>query len=249
MRSFCKSVRRSLSMVIAGSLGLGLAALAVVPGPAYASIPKHPAWKSSAKFGLWHNRGFDVYNNEWNTSEAGPQTIWADSFHHWGVESTQAATTSVKTYPSVQKNYNHPALSRFKGLVSTFTQSMPRASARYDAEAAYDLWLNNYNIEVMMWVDNHGQTPGGHVIAHINLFGRKFTVWQSGSSFFSFVVGGKLTRGRAHLLSALRWLVKKHLLSNSATMTQVNFGWEICSTDRKPLDFTVTGYGLTSSLR
>jgi hypothetical protein len=51
------------------------------------------------------------------------------------------------------------------------------------------------------------------------------------------------------LLSALRWLVKKRLISNSATMTQVNFGWEICSTDRKPLDFTVTGYGLSSSLR
>src|SRR6266487_3255049 len=27
-------------------------------------------------------RGFNVFNNEWNTSEAGPQTIWARSFHN-----------------------------------------------------------------------------------------------------------------------------------------------------------------------
>jgi hypothetical protein len=238
-----------MSMMIAGALGLGLAAVAVVPSPAYASIPKHPVWESSAKFGAWHNHGFIVYNNEWNTSVAGPQTIWADSYHHFGVESKQADTTSVKTYPCVQKNYNNPALTRFKSLESSFTQSMPRAS-NFDAEAAYDLWLNNYKVEVMMWMDNHGQTPAGRVIARINIYGRKFAVWQSGSSMFSFVLTGKqLTSGRARLLSALRWLVKEHHLSRSATMTQVNFGWEIASTDGRPLDFTVTDYGLSSSLR
>jgi hypothetical protein len=28
-------------------------------------------------------------------------------------------------------------------------------------EAAYDIWINDLNKEVMFWVDNHGQSPAG----------------------------------------------------------------------------------------
>ena len=107
----------------------------------------------------------------------------------WGVESTQADTTSVKTYPSVQKNYNHPKYTSLRGLRSRFTESMP-STGNFDAEAAYDLWLNNYQVEVMMWFDNHKQTPAGSVIAKIHIYGKKFAVWQSGHDMYSFVLSG-----------------------------------------------------------
>jgi hypothetical protein len=35
-------------------------------------------------------------------------------------------------------------------------------------------------------------------------------------------------------------------LSSSVTLTQVNFGWEICSTHGSPMDFTLTNYTLRS---
>src|SRR5215467_12612377 len=167
MRLFSSPLRKfSAVFIVAALAGSGTIALTALPTAAHASIPKNPRFKSSKPFGIWNNRGFTVYNNEWNTSEAGPQTIWAFSYKHWGVQSKQANTTSVKTYPSVQKTYNNRPYRSLHTLVSTFTQHMPTKHA-FIGEAAYDIWLNNYNIEVMMWVDNHGQRPAGRVIATV----------------------------------------------------------------------------------
>ena len=52
---------------------------------------------------------------------------------------------------------------------------------------------------------------------------------------YSFVLSGKQeTRGKAHLFSALRWLVNHGYLSSSDTLTQVNFGWEIAPQTEHP---------------
>lgn len=238
--------------------GLGLLALRKQPVAApyvgqydnmRLAAPAGSAWSSSAKFGSWNNGRFDVYNNEWNTAQAGPQLVWADSYHHWGVQSVQPGSTSVKTYPSVQQNFPNPALSSVKSLTSTFAQAMPPAKLSYDAEAAYDLWLDNYKIEVMVWVANHGQTPLGGVINHVVAAGRRYAVYQGGSDVFSFVAAGKpATTGQVDLLGLLNWLVRHHYLSGSDQLTQVNFGWEIASTNGVPLDFAVTGYSLTADV-
>jgi len=153
-------------------------AVLAAAGPAAASIPADPAFQSSARFGAWHNGGFIVFNNAWNDS-AGPQTVWAHSFHNWGAESTQrAGNTAVETYPSVQKNFNDAPVSSFRLIQNGFTESMPANRNGLDAEAADDVWLNNFNIEVMIWVDNHGQRPAGSVIGHATIFGQHFAVWQ-----------------------------------------------------------------------
>jgi hypothetical protein len=240
--------RRGLATVAAVALAApGL--LALTAPTASASIPPNATFKSSEPFGTWNNGAFDVYNNEWNTSEAGPQTIWAFSYHHWGVESTQSATTSVKTYPSVQRNYPSRPYSTFGMLRSTFAERMP-SSRNFIGEAAYDLWLNNFSIEVMVWVDNHGQVPSGKIIAHATFYGQKFAVWKGSSKQFSFTLqGGNERSGTVHLLSALRWLVNHGQLSSSVTLAQVNFGWEICSTHGAPMDFALTKYTLRSTQR
>jgi hypothetical protein len=242
-RMFGQPRRRLAAIAAIVVSGPGLAIWAALP--AQASIPRHPVWESSAQFGTWNTGKFDLYNNEWNTAEAGPQTIWGDSYHHWGVESTQANTTSVKTYPSVQENYNHPALRTLHGLWSSFAETMPSVSD-FDAEAAYDLWLNNNNIEIMVWVDNHGQRPAGNVIAHAKFYGQRFAIWHGGTTFTFALSGKQEKKGTIHLLAMMAWLEAHGHLSRSATLTQVNFGWEICSTDGKPMDFTVTHYSLTT---
>jgi hypothetical protein len=152
----------------------------------------------------------------------------------------------VKTYPSVQKTYNNRAFGSLHTLASHFAEHMPAGRA-FIAEAAYDVWLNNYNIEVMVWVDNHGQRPAGRVIGTAKIYGKNFQVWASGNNLFSFKLsGGNETRGEIHLLSTLRWLVRHGHLNRSVTLTQVDFGWEICNTHRTPLDFTLTNYSLTT---
>jgi hypothetical protein len=257
MRSSFRQAKRWFAAVaVVVVAGLGLVALKQSPvsvpyvgqyGNMRLAAPAGSAWSSSAKFGSWNNGGFDVYNNEWNTTQAGPQLVWADSYHHWGVQSVQPNSTSVKTYPSVQRNYPNPALRTVKSLTSSFAQAMPSSSLSYDAEAAYDLWLDNYKIEVMLWVANHGQTPLGGVVGHVAISGRQYAVYQGGPDMFSFVATGKpATTGQVNLLSALQWLIKHHYLSGSDSLTQVNFGWEIASTNGVPLHFALSDYSLTT---
>lgn len=256
--SFRPAKRWFVALVAVLVAGLGIFALRQqqVAAPyvgQYANVrlaaPDGSAWSSSATFGAWDNGGFDVYNNEWNTAQAGPQLVWADSYHHWGVQSVQPGSTSVKTYPSVQQNYSNPALRAVKSLTSSFAQAMPPPNLSYDAEAAYDLWLDNYKIEVMVWVANHGQTPLGGVINHVAITGRQYAVYEGGPDMFSFVAAGKpATTGQVNLLSVLQWLIRHHYLSGSDRLTQVNFGWEIASTNGVPLDFAINDYSLTTNV-
>ena len=222
---------------------LATGAVFMTAGPAFASIPSNAKWRSSDPFGAWNNGGYILYNNEWN-STAGPQTIWADSFHHWGAESTQAAgNTAVETYPCVQKDFKSVPVRSFRLIRSGFTESMPANKSGLDAEAANDVWLNNNKIEVMIWVDNHGQRPAGSVIGHATIFGQHFAVWHTGS-IFSFVLDHNETSGRTHMLASLRWLMSHGLISRSVTLTQVDFGWEIASTGGQPRDFVMPKYWL-----
>ncbi len=241
---FATPRRKLAALATAVIAGPALAFCATLP--ASASVPANPAWQSSAPLASWNTGAFDLYNNEWNKGAFGPQTIWGFSHSRWGVQSTQPGSTSVKTYPSVQMLYKNTTLGSLRGLWSNFTESMPSQS-NFDAEAAYDIWLNNWKIEVMVWVDNHGQRPAGHIIGSTTIFGQKFSVWEGNSHFFTLELSGKQeTTGTGHLLKAMDWLVSHGYLSSSDLLTQVNFGWEICSTAGKPMDFTMTRYTLTS---
>jgi hypothetical protein len=235
---------RLLAVAVAGLLlaGCGSTTHVVVR----ATVPPHPAWESSAKLGLWRDGDFDVFNNEWNAGQAGPQTVWADSYHSWGVVSTQADTTSVKTYPCVQANFPGTPLTSLRRLTSSFAESMPPAAADYDAEAAYDLWLDGFRDEVMVWVDNHGQQPAGIVSGEAVLAGQHFRVYRGSAHMVSLVLSGTHEAiGSVNLLLVLRWLVDNGYLRGTDSLTQVNFGWEIASTDQVPLGFTLHGYSLS----
>jgi hypothetical protein len=238
-------------LLFAAVIGLLLTGCAAGPHVVVrATVPQHAAWKSSAKFGLWRNGDFDVFNNEWNSGQAGPQTVWADSYHSWGVVSTQTDTTSVKTYPCVQEDFTDVPLSSLSRLTSSFAESMPPAGADYDAEAAFDLWLDGYRDEVMVWVDNHGQQPAGVVSSEAVLSGQHFRVYRGSGHMVSLVLLGSPERaGTVNLLLALRWLVDNGYLRPTDSLTQVNFGWEIASTDRIPLGFTLQNYSLSVERR
>ncbi|HEY3905327.1 MAG TPA: hypothetical protein VGM14_15570 [Streptosporangiaceae bacterium] len=220
------------------------AAMTILAGPAFAAGPASPRWSSTAPFGAWNNSGLIIYNNEWN-QPTGPQRIWADSYHSWGAQSNQAAgNTAVETYPCVQKDYNNPQVMSFHLIRNGFTESMPHASG-LDAEAADDIWLNKYKIEVMIWVDNKGQRPSGDIIGHATIFGQHFAVWHGGTDY-TFALDHNETTGVTHILASIAWLIHHGQVASNATLTQVNFGWEIASTGGRKLGFKVSSYWLHS---
>jgi hypothetical protein len=225
------------------------------PSPTQTSTsPGSWAWCSSAALGMHTTADgrFDLYNNEWNTSATpGPQTICGNSESDWQVTSTQRAdNTEVLTYPSVQLNYNgtngYP-LTKFTAMTSSYTETMNAVSGT-DAEAAYDIWINSLKKEVMIWVDNHGQTPAGSKVATTTFSGATWDLYvTSNRSYMAFVREGNAPSGTVDILAALNYLEGRGDLSGSDVLWQVNFGWEICSTAGAAETFTMSNYSLTST--
>jgi hypothetical protein len=224
------------------------AALLMSATPAFASIPPNPKWESSATEGTWNHAGYLFQNDMWNCPQAacGRQTIWANSPNAWGVVSTMAAgNTAVLTYPNLGKLYNDKPVSSFKMVLDAFAESMPRNTKGLSAEAANDVWLNHWDIEMMIWVDDVGRSLAGSTrIGSATIFGQHFTVWKSGSSEFIFKLNHNETSGQTHILTSVYWLIKHGLVPASATLTQAEFGWEIASTDGHPANFEISKFSL-----
>jgi hypothetical protein len=225
---------------------------APAPGSTSASAspagPESWAWCSADPSGTWNTTdGFDLYNNEWNSSgNPGPQQICGNSGRDWQVTSTQrSGNTAVLTYPSVQRNYPNRALSSLESMTSSYAENM-NAVAGTDAEAAYDIWINDLNQEVMFWVDNHGQTPAGSKVATVTLGGLTWNFYQTGG-YHAFVLDHNATTGTVDLLAGIKYLMSSGYLSGRDRLWQVNFGWEICSTAGHPETFTVSNFTLASS--
>jgi len=233
--------------IFAAIAGSGMAILATQAAPAQASVPKKVAWHST-NLSTDKPDGDYLLDNNVVSPQAGPQTIWMFSNGNWGVESTQSSTTRVQAYPCIKKIYTSPRLyATLKYLRSDFNLTMPSAGGLI-AAATYAVWLNNHAVEVRMWVNNKNRLPAGHKLHKASIiYGRKFTVWQKGPDSYTFVLAGaQEIKGRAHLLSALRFLVENRKLSRSDTVSEVDFGWEIVSTGGSPQDFGATNYSVSS---
>jgi len=220
---------------------------------AFAAVPASAKWESSATTGTWNHNGYLFQNDMWNCPQAacGKQTIWASSPNDWGVVSTMAAgNTAVLTYPDIGKLYNDKRVSSFKMVLDSFTESMPRNIKGLSAEAANDVWLDNWNIEMMIWVDSVGRSLAGSTrVGSATIFGQHFTVWKFGSSEFIFKLNHNETSGQTHILASIEWLIKHGRVPASATLTQAEFGWEIASTGGHSASFVISKFGLRAQAR
>lgn len=241
------------------------AVLVTLGGAASAQIPAHPKWESSNRMAQWTSPGtnFVVRNNMWNCQQnpdpCGKETVWANSYHDWGIQTTQkAGNTAVLSYPDVQDVLTQPSgsdtpLSSFTTLSSTFKIKMASGSG-VDDEAAYDDWLNNWQTEVMIWVDNQGQTPAGSVVAHPVIGGQDWTLWATGTkgnddNTYSFVRDTNTTSGSVNTLATFKWLATNGWIPASSGVSDDEFGFEECSTGGHSADLTVTGFTLTAKTK
>lgn len=215
--------------------------------------------------------GYIISNNMWNCqggcdgatdgSGNGTQTIWANSASNWGVTATLGGTdeTAVLTYPEDQQLWSLPDntdthVANLKLLQGHASEVMPQSNL--DAEAAYDIWLgpintpNAFNTEVMIWTENHGQTPAGHVVGSASWYGQNFTVWsETGNHTITFVQDNTMKSGTTHILSAIHWLANNKFIPKNYGLAQVDFGFEICNTGGTSENFNVTSYNVTSQLK
>ncbi len=228
------------------------------PAPPAGRACTSPVFRTSNPNGMWSNGGYIVHNNMWNVSGYNvSETLEACSASSWNVTATADNSRNdgaVKTYPNVHKDYHdwgtgkEPAWSSFKSLRSTFAAQGPKTGIY---NIAYDIWMNGVpgNREIMIWTENHNQTPAGSRVASgVVLSGVTWDVWATGDNhYLAFVPKSPMASGSLDLKAMIDYLVSKGRVPANSTLGQVCFGIEVVSTDGKPATFRVTDFSVTDS--
>lgn len=141
-----------------------------------------------------NGKNLNVLNNFWNHAKApagSSQTMYSYNPGNWYVDANfPKGNTAVESYPDSDAIYTSspPLLSRFTSMYSSFAEAMD-LNSNTSAEAAYDIWLNGYHNEVMIWTDiSHRSSAGCSATLGQAVFGGSYGIpkhlwdlWRCGS--------------------------------------------------------------------
>jgi hypothetical protein len=220
------------------------------------------AFVSSDPEGQWTDGDYFIRNDAWN-SDAGPQTLYACSYHSWNVVAKEGSTTDVKTYPDVQMDFQTGGastgsgvpLDTFKSITSTFAETSPHVGIYEDA---YDIFVNSNTLvgpgttEIMIWVDNYNQAPAGSKMASsVSLSGRTYDVYYepdngNGGHYIAFVANTNFTSGTLDLVAFFNYVIGQSWIPSTAPLNQICFGVEICETGGAEATFQFTDFSISA---
>ena len=225
----------------------GTAAACVTSAPKGACGPyRYPAVTDS------DGQNTFVSQDVWNPIPQWSQTLHATSPGSWYVTANMPdGNTAVVSFPDASKEYYYKnTLTGWSAIYSSFAENMNPARGT-SAEAAYDIWLNNWNNEVMIQHDivNRGSCPalaaarfggsGGVPVQDWNLckYGSEL-IWQ--------LAGQNEQSGSVDILAMLTWLERHGYLPQESELVNVSYGFEICSTGGRPETFTVSRFSISA---
>ena len=214
------------------------------PGSACAN----PTWSTSEATGtesLDSAGTWWVNNDAWSGSH-GPQTINVCSYSSWNAVSNQTDEQGqVETYPDTEydvggRNNGSPTktIAQYSSITSTFSEAFPSAGSW---DAAYDLWLNDWGTEIMIWNEWTGSQlywPPSSSQA-VTLAGVPYHFYNNGGELMFFRVA-MVKAGSVDILAAMKWLVSQGLVKSTDVPTQLEYGVEICATSGSET-FPLTG--------
>lgn len=225
---------------------LGTLACLVLPVLAHAAT-----WSSTDKWATWSNGGYTIENDVWGANP-GPQSIWANSYHDWGVWANHTGS-GIKSYPNVDKSVNI-RVNSLNTCSSTFAATTASGST-YDL--AYDIWLNSSQYEVMIWFNWVNTKPiaasysstGAAIptVTNVTIGGKTYDVyvrWNGSNAVFSFLAHTKTNATTVDIKSVVQWINSKGWYNNP-TLTKVQFGWELITTPSGGGNYHITNYSVT----
>jgi hypothetical protein len=203
-------------------------------------------YEDSGQWAQYSIGGYTIYNDEWGSGH-GSQTLWVKSATNWGVFSTQPSTSGVKSYANISKSVG-VALNSLSSASSSFNETNPSGG---NWESAYDVWLNGTGIEVMVWTYVSGNVgPLGSYVGTVTLDGNTWTLYagNNGSNpTYSFIRSGNETSGTVNLLDLLKYLQNNKGYFSNATLSTIQYGWEISGTNNTQENFTINNYSASAS--
>lgn len=221
----------------------------------------HPTYKTSdprGGFGFPNSAVYFIDNDLWNAANypGTTGTLHVCGYSQWSavlVASNSSRDGAVKAYPNVHRDYSDPPLSSFKVLNVSFAGT---AWGRGIYDVAYDVWLNHYKIEVMIWTENHDQLPSGQIVASgVSISGHTWDLWQGGGGYFAFAApldpttarpGNRvISSGNFDIVAFSNYLIKKGLVPSTAKLTQLDYGVEVVDTGGVPQTFKLTNFQIT----
>jgi len=193
-----------------------------------------------------------VGQNVWSPIPGWHQTLSATGPGNWHVTANMpAGNTAVVSYPNTGAMYGEKPVSKFSQIRSSFSENM-NATAGTSAWATYDLWFNNWDIEVMIQHDFAGNGPCDFVATQSfgGSNGVPVQTWglcKFGSELIWKLKGGNEQTGSVDILSMITWLQNHGYMPSNSTITDLSYGFEICSTGGKDENFQVNSFSITAS--
>lgn len=203
-----------------------------------------------------------VDQNVWGPIQGQTQKLHANDPGDWKIVSkVPVGNTSVTTFPNTGAGYNEAPLSSFSSIVSSYSETMPHVAGT-SAWATYDLWFNNWSYEVMIEHDFVGNGPCDYVA--VATFGgtngvpsRLWGLCTYGSTLIwklaapGSTVGTNKTvnesSGSVDIKAMVMWLVEHDYMPADPTITNLSYGWEICSTGGVERTFAVSHYSMIAT--
>jgi Carboxypeptidase regulatory-like domain len=208
----------------------------------------NPVWSTDEATGTDSLGGSGTWwidNDAWSGSH-GPQTLYVCNQSSWYAVSDQADVQGqVETYPDTEYDIGGrdnglptKTIAQYQSITSTFSEAFPSAGSW---DAAYDLWLNNWGTEIMIWNEWAGTQlywpPSG--AQALNLNGLPYHFYNNGGELM-FFRDTMVKSGSVDILAAMNWLVSQGLVKSTDVPTQLEYGVEICSTSGSET-FPLTG--------
>lgn len=231
-----------------GSTSAGTTA-STSPSPVVSSCT-NPSWSTSEATGTDPIGNDDVWwidNDAWNGSH-GPQSLYVCSPSSWYAVSNQTNHGgAVETYPSSEydvagRGNATKTIAQYKSITSTFSENFPSAGSW---DAAYDLWLNDWSTEIMIWNEWTGTQlywPDNKSVT-VTLGGVPYWFQDLGGEYI-FYRQNMVKSGSVDILAAFNYLVSKGLVKSTDVPTQLEYGVEVCSTNGNET-FPLTGLTFT----
>ena len=180
------------------------------------------------------NQYWWVDNDAWSGSH-GPQTLNVCNQASWYAVSNQPDVGGqVETYANTEYDVGGRSagsttpISGWNSITSTYSEAFPPAGAW---DAAYDLWLNNWSTEIMIWNQWAGAQSywPSQATTALTLDGVPYHFYNNGGELM-FFRDAETSSGSVDILAALQWLVSEGLVKSTDVPTQLEYGVEVCST-------------------